>query len=352
MSPKVAHFVSFGIGGADRSSLELLRQIKNLNDATLFVYNKNSFPKMTTDSDPRQPLLSLFEEFKSVADGIMIDNINQLNDLKLDVLHTHRSGDDHWLLPGLQSIKRNFKIVETNFHGKTETPADFRIYPSKTLMKFNNIANSPHNRVVPNIVNLKPGSSIRQELGFDGKDIILGRIARSDKSIYSNKLLRLFAKIQNPKVHMLWVGKSELAMHDAKKYGIQNITWLDQISNPQVMANVYATLDIYLHANLLGETFGNTIAESIYRGIPVVSLRGIRKYPQAQRELLDKHQYANNQLQFCHKTRKLLNSEKLRNQISKRNLNFGEQYLSPRNIVLQIMGIYDYVIQSGTSATL
>jgi glycosyltransferase involved in cell wall biosynthesis len=349
MSPRIAHFVSFGVGGADRSSLELLKQIKYLHNDIFFVYSKNSFPRKTTDSDPKQQVLSIFEEFKAVSDGIMIEDVNQLNALELDILHTHRSGNDHWLIPGLQSIKRRFKIVETNFHGKLETPADFRIFPSRSLMKFNSIVNTRYTKVLPNIVNHKSGWSLRQELGFQDDHIILGRIARSDTSIYSENLLKVLARIQDPKVRVLWVGKSELAVRDADKFGVRNIMWLNQISDSQELANIYATLDLYVHANLLGETFGNTIAESLLRGIPVVSLRGIRQYPQAQREMLDKHQYARNQFEFAYKIRKLIENEGLRNQISKRNRNFAEEYFNPRSIALEVMRIYDFIIHGGNA---
>ena len=54
--------------------------------------------------------------------------------------------------------------------------------------------------------------------------------------------------------------------------------------------NVY-TFDVFCHCNPLGETFGNTVAEAMMHGKPVVSHLGKRSWPQAQIELLASYNY-------------------------------------------------------------
>jgi glycosyltransferase involved in cell wall biosynthesis len=48
---------------------------------------------------------------------------------------------------------------------------------------------------------------------------------------------------------------------------------------------------LYCHGNSLGETFGNTIAEAMIHGKPVVSHLGAKMWPQAQCEVIGNDNY-------------------------------------------------------------
>jgi glycosyltransferase involved in cell wall biosynthesis len=257
-----------------------------------------SFPKRTADQDEDQPLLSIFDEATNLAPHIRIESTQQIEAMGFDLLHTHRSGEDDWLLPGLGKSSRTYKIIETNFHGATKTVADMRIYPSLALMKSKKICVGNESRVIPNIVNSRQGISERQNYGISEDTLVFGRVARSDRSIYSPKLLQEYSKIETDNTLLMWVGKSRLAESDALRFGVKNIIWLDPIKDPKKMADIYQTFDIYLHVNALGETFGNTVAEAVLRGIPVASLKGERRYPQAQAEILTHEQYCSSRRQF------------------------------------------------------
>ncbi len=341
---KIAHFISFGIGGADRAALELVRLLVNIYPNILLVYNDTSFPKLTSDQDPSQQLLDTYREFKALANMHKVSDAYEITKLPIDILHTHRSGEDMWLIPGLESISRNFKIVETNFHGLKKTAADFRIFPSKTLMNFHKIEESTTNAVVPNIVNSFVGESLRNQYKIPSETIIFGRVGRSDKSIYSSNLLKQYAKIESSNTLLLWVGRSELAERDALRYNVKNVLWIDPVSDPEQMANLYETFDVYCHVNKLGETFGNTVAESVIRGIPVASLRGIKKYPQAQSELLDSEQYCISKKTFRDLLRKYREDENYRIFIRQKNKEFGEKNLDSKKIIEKVINIYESLI--------
>lgn len=343
--PKIAHFLSFGIGGADRAAIELVRCLVGKGLDITILYNEMSFPKRTQDQDEDQPLLSTFNEVKKLAPHIRINTTEEIETMGFDLLHTHRSGEDEWLLPGLGQGPRTYKIIETNFHGVTKTAADIRIYPSLALMKKKKIRLGRESRVIPNIVNSKKGSSQRREYGISEDTLVFGRVGRSDRSIYSSKLIKEYAKIETEKTLLIWVGKSILATSDALRFGIKNILWINPIEDPEKMADIYQTLDVYLHVNALGETFGNTVAEAVLRGIPVASLKGERRYPQAQSELLVGGQYCSSLQKF----RKLINSYKkypdLRMETSKRNLEFGRNYLSEDSVTSKIENLYREILE-------
>jgi len=343
--PRVAHFLSFGIGGADRAAIELVRCLVEKGLDITILYNEMSFPKRTADQDEDQPLLSIFDEATNLAPHIRIESTQQIEAMGFDLLHTHRSGEDDWLLPGLGKSSRTYKIIETNFHGATKTVADMRIYPSLALMKSKKICVGNESRAIPNIVNSRQGISERQNYGISEDTLVFGRVARSDRSIYSPKLLQEYSKIETDNTLLMWVGKSRLAESDALRFGVKNIIWLDPIKDPKKMADIYQTFDIYLHVNALGETFGNTVAEAVLRGIPVASLKGERRYPQAQAEILTYGQYCSSRRQFKKLINMYLRNPEFRSEISKKNLEFSRNYLSEDKIALQIENLYREVLK-------
>jgi glycosyltransferase involved in cell wall biosynthesis len=342
--PRIAHFLSFGIGGADRAAIELVRCLVQKGLDITILYNEMSFPRRTSDQDENQPLLSIFDEAKKLAPHLRINSTEEIEKLGFDLLHTHRSGEDEWLLPGLGKSPRTYKIIETNFHGATETIADMRIYPSRALMQSRKLALGDESSIIPNIVNSKRGTSQRSEYGISEETLVFGRVGRSDKSIYSSKLIEEYAKIETEKTLLIWVGKSRLAELDALKFGLNNILWLDPIEDPNKVADLYETFDVYLHVNALGETFGNTVAEAVLRGIPVASLKGDRRYPQAQAELLADKQYCSSRRQFKKLLNSYLRNPEIRREISKLNLDFGKNYLSEESIFIKVEKVYEEIL--------
>ena len=110
------------------------------------------------------------------------------------------------------------------------------------------------------------------------------------------------------------------------------------------MADLYQTFDVYLHVNALGETFGNTVAEAVLRGIPVASLKGDRRYPQAQAELLVDKQYCSSRRQFRNLLNTYLRNPERRREISSLNLDFSKNNLSEESIFLKVKKVYEEIL--------
>jgi len=280
----IGQIVSFGVGGADKSALNLVKGLLKLNEnikVTVF-YNKFSFPRnyeLTTNP-------SRFSEYKSLPlDLIKITNVNELNNYNIDILNTHRSGNDNWFLPNFEATNFNFKIVETNFHGYNKTKSDYRVYPSKEIIKYLQPTKIPYS-IIPNpIIRPLTTLNLREELKINNK-FVYGRIGRVDDEIYSNISLQAYKKIESTDTCFLYVGKNEKAVSDAKKLEIKNIIFLNPTSDEIKVSKIYNTFDVLCHSTPLGETFGNTIAEAMINGKPVVSHIGNGTWPQAQKELL------------------------------------------------------------------
>ena len=281
-SMRVGHFVSFGLGGADKCSLNIIRGLISLGLEPIVFYNEFSIPRhVSSNHDVGYTPPSRMLQYKTLVRLVKIGGVEEFTDYGLDILHTQRSGSDRWLLPDFDKRGWPFKIVETNFHGDLNTRADVRVFPSHLLAQRSGVAV----QCIPNAIN-RPMTkeSLKEELGL-GDRFVFGRIARPDKDIYSDLNLRAYASLENSNTHFLYVAPYSQARLDAENLGIKNITFLDPVIDDNMVSKIYNTFDVLCHSNSAGETFGNTIAEAMIHGKPVVSHYGAPRWPQAHIEL-------------------------------------------------------------------
>jgi glycosyltransferase involved in cell wall biosynthesis len=279
---KIGQIVSFGVGGADKCALNLIKGLLNLETDITVFYNKYSHPRI--DESETNP--SRFDEYKTLPiKMIEFNHVSELNNYDIDILQTHRSGNDTWFLPDFETTEFKFKVVETNFHGYNQTKSDFRIYPSITLTNHLQKTNIPY-VVIPNPINTTiTNQNLRDELNLKHK-FIYGRIGRPDSNIYSDINLRAYKKIESNDTCFLYMAPNQKAIEDAKKLEINNIIFLKPSSNELDVSKFYNTIDVLCHSNSLGETFGNTIAEAMINKKPVITHVGMESWPQAHRELV------------------------------------------------------------------
>lgn len=276
----IGQWLSFGMGGADKASYLLTKGLIELGIEVKIFYNNQSLP--------HKHKLSRYDQVANLGAAMFrIDSLPDLNNHGLQVLNTHRSGDDSWLIPGFEQTNFNFKVVETNMHGHTKSKADIRIFPSYEMIKTRNIT-CPY-KVIPNPIMCKlTEDNLKQELDLDNK-FVFGRIGRPDEDIYSNTCLRAFKLIENDDVHFLYVAPCNTVMKDIENFQIKNITIIDQTLDEMYISKLYNTFDVLCHSNPFGETFGNTIAEAMIHGKPIVSHLG-SNWPQAQKEVIGKYE--------------------------------------------------------------
>jgi glycosyltransferase involved in cell wall biosynthesis len=284
----VGQWLSFGIGGADKASYLLTKGLIELGVEVKIFYNELSFPTLSVQLDADAKIVSRYEQCKNLGVPMFkIDDPKQLNNYGLTVLNTHRGGDDFWLIPGFEDGSFNFKIVETNFHGHTGTRADIRIFPSYEMLRDKSITCS--HKVIPNPIMCKlTDDNLKQQLGIEDR-FVFGRIGRPAIDIYSNTCLKAFRVIENDAVYFLYVAPCNAAVRDIKSLKIENIIVIDQTLDELYISKLYNTFDVLCHSNKMGETFGNTIAEAMSHGTPVVSHVG-SKWPQAQKEVIGKYE--------------------------------------------------------------
>jgi glycosyltransferase involved in cell wall biosynthesis len=279
----IGQVVSFGVGGADKAALNLIKGLlffKDKINITVF-YNKYSHPR--NDELITNP--SRFDDYlKLDVKLVEFENVNELNQYDIDILHTHRSGNDNWFLPNFEQTNFKFKVIETNFHGYNKTKSDLRVYPSFGLTKKLESCDIPY-EIIPNpIISPLTKENLKLSLNLEGK-FIYGRIARPDSNIYSDLNLRAYKQIESEDTYFIYVAPNIRAIEDSKKLGIKNIIFIDASSDEIYVSKLYNTFDVLCHSNSLGETFGNTIAEAMIHGKPVISHIGNTVWCQAHEEL-------------------------------------------------------------------
>ena len=350
---RLGHFVSFGIGGADRASFRLIQAQQEMGLSPIVFASEASVPaatRITADQDPNGRVLSIQASYAEIGVPIrFVETYGGMAEADLDILHTHRSGEDNFLLPRLGEKGVAKAVVETNFHGVLKTPADVRVFPSQTLVKFRKIMNQDNYFVIPNpVMHRNSNSSLREEWGISrGK--VLGRISRSDRSTYSPKLLLAykFLKLKHPDLRLVWCGASSWARRDAKRLGLQDIVWVETESSERVVSSWFNSFDIYCHVPKLGETFGNTVAEAMMHAKPVVSLKGRPNFPQAQKEVLDdSDQFSTSLIDFVSKTSRMLSSDGYRTSKSEQNLRRAEANYTPGEVAERYLNVYRWALRN------
>jgi hypothetical protein len=274
---KVGFFTSFGLGGADNTSYTLTKNLMKHYGNTNFIIFYNDY------SLPKQNKPSRYNNYLDYSNPIKIQSVNEFNNYNLDILFVHRGGDELWLLPNFEITSFKFKIIEINFHGALKTKADLRIFPSISLVNYRCINHVPR-VIIPNPISYSStNDNLRIELNLNNK-FVVGRVARGDCDIYCDINLKAYKNIEDENTVFLYLNPSQEAITDSKKLNIKNIIFLNPTIDTKHLDTIYNTFDIHVHSNSIGETFGNSIAESFIRGIPTISHDGFHNWPQAHKE--------------------------------------------------------------------
>lgn len=285
---KIGLFVSFGIGGADKSSYYLAKGFKELGHEVTIFYSQRSFPGPCWQWDAGMEILSRYDMYVGQYPMHEITDSSQFNEFDIDVLSVHRSGEDFGLIPNLEQTNCKMPVVETNIHGALLTNPDFRIFPSQALVDFKKIE-CDHVVIANPIANNFNSGNLRNDLNIPDDAIVFGKISRPSNDIFTPMPYLAYKTIEKKypgKVYFLQAGMNK-ATHDiVNKMNYENFIYLNQTLDEDYISKFYNTFDIYCHGNSLGETFGNTIAEAMMHGKPVISHLGAEMWPQAQCEVI------------------------------------------------------------------
>ncbi|MBC8985441.1 glycosyltransferase [Pedobacter sp. N36a] len=244
---------------------------------------------------------------------VLNGDLNQFAELlkETDVLHWHGNGI---LEPDLyQVIKRNKPkiVIQTNVFGLFENATydviDYDLFISKMILvrrmgldkklKDNFEGKRkvlPYPVDVDHLSKLLPEPSavlkFKKQKNLNGF-FVVGRIGRADDNkfdLISLDGFKIFAeKVSNAR--FLLLGATPKMRAHAQKLGITDkLIICENTSDLQELLYYYKTIDIFLAASAIGESFGMVIAEAMTAGTPVLTI-STEDRDNAQIELVDHH---------------------------------------------------------------
>jgi glycosyltransferase involved in cell wall biosynthesis len=221
-----------------------------------------------------------------------------------DVVHLHREGPADartgYFMREAKKIPRIASsapvgIMETNVFGRVDysadaTNVDVHFLLSKwCLWKWRQWSKSvrwaPVGVVLPNLVMhqefyplpARRRHAFRQKLGIPQDALLFGRVGSPIESKWSAATLEAFDIYarSNPNAWLLLIGMSDemrAAVHALPGISKQRITLVTFLNGDEALREAYASMDVFLHASRIGESFGMVLAEALCCGTPVITL--------------------------------------------------------------------------------
>ena len=112
--------------------------------------------------------------------------------------------------------------------------------------------------------------NFKKDLGLKDK-FVFGMHQRDDDGIFSNIPLDAYKKIETDDTAFVMLGGSDLYQKQATELGIKSFTKLDFSANLSRLYSFLTMLDAYAHGRKDGENNSQSMAESMYFGMPIVS---------------------------------------------------------------------------------
>lgn len=216
-----------------------------------------------------------------------------------DIIHIHHHGTTldaffEKIILELKKSNKELKVIEKSVFSVPNYKAlhlfDVHIVLSKWMLwKWNKWTNGWGDRnvsvVIPNMVDEndfypvdeKQKQVIRNQLGINEDDFLFGRIGQPVGSKWSDVIFKAFEKLalEEENIKMLLVGvpkRFKKLIESFDKEVQKKFILLDTVQGDDILRKYYGTIDVFVHAAEIGESFGNVIAESMLCETPVITL--------------------------------------------------------------------------------
>jgi glycosyltransferase involved in cell wall biosynthesis len=143
-------------------------------------------------------------------------------------------------------------------------------------------------RIEENLPSPDEVADCRRKLGLEGH-LTLGRVGRATDAKFHAVTIRMMPKLvkQFPRVKFLVVGFPTQMQRLSERLGVQDFfVGVDTTSDLRTLLTYFRSMDVYLAASAIGESFGMNIAEAMACGLPVVTI-STPEHDNAQIELVD-----------------------------------------------------------------
>jgi len=356
-------FDKLGIGGTEKSGLTFIDYI-NSNKLTN-VYICSFFEKGDLFNDIKNKFKNVF--FCN-GEKSNLEKIIEKNSIK--IIHFNRSSNRAYEIEKYVKEKnKNIIIVETTHFGKIAKKenidlVDYRIFVSNfTAMRFikkNNIKINNFlrkNTIIYNPINIrdfnkftkKETTEFRRKLRINDDEIVLAKYGRKDNLKISPLLVDVVDILskKNIKFKFIIVGVTDGIKKLIKDKNLNSyFIFIDKIMDKYELNKFISSIDILVHASLIGETFGYVYVESMYYGKPIIT-NATPMFDNAQIEIIknNKNGFIRNTPETISKEIiELINNKVTYKKISKNAHNFVIEKFSVDKLSNKLLDIYENLI--------
>ena len=229
--------------------------------------------------------------------GRAIDEAGRWNP---DVIHIHRPGHADpstaaMLKPLKDGTDKPLPVIETNIFGKPDYSNDRHMIDLhlhltewafwKWLKWTRRLTPRPLGVLLPNLVDETPFSpasiqeirAFRAQHDIPSEAFLAGRIGQPLEAKWSSIIIEGFHSLANnhPDAFLLLVGAPPSVLQACNRLPEpvrRRIRTIDFIHGDAALAKAYSSIDVFLHASAIGESFGLVLAESLLCQTPVITL--------------------------------------------------------------------------------
>jgi glycosyltransferase involved in cell wall biosynthesis len=223
---------------------------------------------------------------------------------KPDVIHIHREGprDSRTgaMLRAARSstragTSRRIGVLETNVFGRVDYSPDRHCIDVHLLLSKwclwkwqqwgQSLRPAPFGVVLPNLVmhaDFSPVSAAmrteaRRQYGIPENALLFGRIGSPNSSKWSAIILKAFSEYGrgNSAAWLLLVGVPDDVRSAVQALPMslrRRVVLIDFLNGDDALRRAYTSMDVFLHASRIGESFGMVLAESLSCGTPIITL--------------------------------------------------------------------------------
>ncbi len=322
------------------------------------------------------PRTNLLEKEGISCNCINIDKSALVNIIRWspDVVHIHRPGlYDSKINHLIEELKASFNplIIETNIFSRV----DYEIKPKyidlhmhltkwclwKWLQWSKALSYKPLGTILPNSVitdnfyrsSIEEIHTNRQKIGIPESDFVFGRIGASCEAKWHPIIIEAFKEAikrqKNLSLVLVAPPKSIQEQVNNLASAIRNKVFiLPRVINDNELRILYSTMDVMLHASLIGESFGMVLAESLSCETPIITLSTPTK-DNSQVELVEHNQsgkVVNNKSAFVNAMIELSSNRSQVTQLGKFGRTRILEQFNNRNVCMKLEALCDLMINN------
>ena len=321
-------------------------------------------------SGPRELQLNEYSISTSVCNGSFSELEKIIASFKPDIISYYRGSSKSELVNFILELSNFLNVpivIETNVFGRkligeVKRYPDYTIHMSfSSLLKYSKLVNKslyklyqenhrviylpvPVKKFERYIIDIEERNYIRNSIGISANDIVAIRVARPDIRKWSSKLELALSNILflDPTLKILFMAAPpDKEKHLKKKFG-DRIIFLNPTSSIEKISKIYQICDFMLHSSGIGESFGLSLAEGMYWGLPII-VDSTPEMDNAQIEVVDHGQngfIVDSVNGFSMAVSSLINNRKLLKEFSINAKEKAIKYYSDQNIADKWIKLY------------